>query len=340
MALFSRLPLNSLIDLCRVLRHSLSAGLTLRDVFKQQARRGHAAVRPVATRISERLEEGESLDAALQPERHIFPPLFLALAGVGEHTGHEPETFGALEDYYLMQQRFRRQFWSQCTLPILQYIAAVFIISGMIAVLAYLGSPMDPLGLGLTGLLGALQFMIVMLGWPVALWFAYQGLSRWAEQKALVDRILLKVPAVGPVIEALTLARLSLALQLTLDSGMDIAKALGLSLMASANSAYSIKTKSIQERLRKGDSLTEAMAEANVFPDDFIHMLGVGEEGGRIPEMMRSQVKRYEEEAEIRLKVLTKAGGFAVWFFVACLITMAIFRMYGSYIGMLNSVSK
>src|SRR6478735_7402911 len=105
----SRLSLPNLIELCRVLRHYLSSGLTLRDVFLQQSSKGPAALRPMAGRIVHELEQGNSLEDALKPEAAAFPPLFLALAGVGEHTGMLPEVFGELEKYFARQLQLRRQ---------------------------------------------------------------------------------------------------------------------------------------------------------------------------------------------------------------------------------------
>src|SRR5207245_8395598 len=87
----TKLPLSSLIEFCRVLRHNLGAGLTLLHVFRQQAERGPLPVRPIASRISQDLEQGESLQVALKRERAAFPPIFVALATVGEQTGCLPD---------------------------------------------------------------------------------------------------------------------------------------------------------------------------------------------------------------------------------------------------------
>ncbi len=338
--LFSkRLPLSGLIDLCRALRHQLSAGLTLRDVFHHQARKGLYGVRPVAERISQKLDAGESLEDALREEQKTFPPLFLALAGVGENTGHLPEIFGTLENYYLMEQRFWRQFWSACTLPIIQFVGAVFVIVLMLLVLGFLGSSIDPIGLG-TGVAGALRFLAAVATPIVALIVAYALLSRSLEQKAFADLIFMRLPAIGPVVEALSLSRLALALQLTLDSSLPAPRALGLSLRGTGNAAYAKKAKVVQDALKRGDSLAEALTEARVFPDDFLHLVAVGEEGGRVPEVMRTRAKQYEEEAEMRLKVLTRVAGFGVWLIVAALIITAIFRLARVYFGIYDQLLK
>src|SRR5919109_975343 len=132
MLLSSRLPLSSLIELCRALRHNLSAGLSLRDVFRQQARQGTLAVRPVAERMRQVIERGDDLETALLQERKAFPPLFLALASVGERSGNLPEVFRELEKYYVLQQRMWRQFVSLSIWPVFQLVAAIFVIAGML----------------------------------------------------------------------------------------------------------------------------------------------------------------------------------------------------------------
>src|SRR5262245_5418401 len=133
-----KLSLTGLIDLCRVLRHSLGAGLPLVKVFSQQARSGLPVVRPVAERIHQDLERGESLEAALQRQADAFPPLFLALASVGEQAGQLPEIFGELERYFLLRQRLRRQLRTQCIRPVMQYVIAVVIIALLIWTLGFI----------------------------------------------------------------------------------------------------------------------------------------------------------------------------------------------------------
>src|SRR5262249_8966127 len=119
--LFSRqLSLANLIHVCRVLRHNLGAGLKLRDVFRQLARKSPTAVRDVAERISQELEQGNDLETALAREASAFPPLFVSLASVGEQTGTLPEVCGELEKYYLFQQKLWREFLGRITWPVFQ----------------------------------------------------------------------------------------------------------------------------------------------------------------------------------------------------------------------------
>jgi type II secretory pathway component PulF len=336
----ARLPLQSLIELCRVLRHNLSAGLTLRTVFRQQAERGTAAVRPVAQRIGHALEQGNSLEAALDREKSAFPPLFLSLAAVGEETGHLPEVFGELEKYYILQQRLRRQFRSQSMLPIIQFVLALFVIAVMIYALGIIsaarGGPSPPGILGLTGGFGALIFLVLSFGSIAMLIGLYLLLTRTLQQKPIVDAFLLRVPVLGKCLEALALGRFTLGLQLTLETGMPIMKALRLSLAATGNAAYQAQTQVVVQSLKSGDSLSVALAKADIFPYEFLEMIAVSEEGGRVPEMMRHQAEHYNEEASRRLTALTGLLSHLVWVIYAVFVIIAIFKIAGIYLTALG----
>jgi type II secretory pathway component PulF len=328
-----QLPLSALIELCRVLRHSLDAGLTLREVFARQAERGCRSVRPVASRIRQALDRGDSLSAALDRERDTLPALFLSMAGVGEETGHLPEIFGELERYYRLEQRLGRQFRRRMMVPVFQFILAVVVIAVLLFVLGAIqgGRGRDtPAVLDVRGPESAWRF----LGWTagivillVALCLAF---SRIRRQLPRLDAFLLRVPRLGPCLEALALSRFALALQLTLDSSLSIARAVSLSLSATGNAAYTARTEAVVDWLKKGNELTLALAQAGAFPQAFLDMVAVGEEGGRVPEIMRHQARYYGEEAERRMTGLVRMLNAAVWLAYVIFMVAAIMRIAGA----------
>ncbi len=343
--LFSRrLPLSSLIALSRDLRHNLGAGIMLRDALKQQARRGHPAFRPVADRMYRAIEAGDDLRQVLESERAYFPPLFISLVSVGESSGQLPEIFAELEKYYLMQQRFWRQVISQSIMPVLQFVAATLIIAFMMVILGFIAemrssTPIDPIGFGLSGTRGAITFLLVVYGTVAVVFFIYLVLTRLLEQKAVIDRLLLRIPVLGGFLQCLCLSRLSMGLRVTLDSAMPIAKAIGLSFQATGNAAYAADALRIQESLKTGDDLTRAISQCRLLPEDYVNIIAVAEQGGRVPEVMVNQAQYYEEEAGRRLVLLTRAAGFAVWAFVATLIIIAIFKIANIYLSAINSLA-
>jgi len=338
-----RLPLSSLIDLCRSLRHYLAAGLTLRDVFRQQAAKGTAAVRPVAARISEGIEKGADLDELLRRETAVFPPLFTALASVAEETGMLPEVFRELEKYYRLMQRLRQQFLAQIAWPAFQFFAAIFVVAGLILILGIItesnpgSTGFDPIGLG-TGPGPALRFLIGtfgLLGFTLAVYVVARRVLR----EGTLDALLLRIPVIGPCVQALAVTRFCLALRLTLETAMPIARALRLSFRATGNAAFAAAAETAQRSVKTGDDLTVALAKTRLFPELFQHTIAVGEESGKLTEVLEQQGEHFAEESERRLKMLATAAGWGVWMVVAVLIIFCIFRIALTYIGMIDAAA-
>lgn len=341
MAFSSRLPLSDLIDLCRLLRHYLGGGLTVMDVFRRLANKGSARMRPVAQRIAAALSRGDSLGDALRRESASFPPLLVALGEVGEQTGMLPEVFTELAEHFTQQQKLRRQFISRITWPVTQFVLAVLVLSGLILILGSLkrregGEAYDPLGFGLSGGSGALTFLGIIFGTLFVLAGLY-FLGRQLLRQGGMDDWLLRLPAVGPCLQALALGRFCMALRLTTETGMSIQRAMRLSLQATGNSAFAARSPRVESSLRAGQELTEALTVSGLFPKDFLESLAVGEESGQLDDVLRHQGKHFHEEAGRHLATLTSVLAAGVWLLVAGLIIFAIFRLFSSYLGALNS---
>ncbi|MHB1422757.1 MAG: type II secretion system F family protein [Gemmataceae bacterium] len=340
MLVSSRLTLSDLIDLCRSLRHYLGAGLPLVTAFRQQAKRGSARVRPPADRIASALEKGESLEDALRGEATLFPPLFLALARVGEQTGMLAEVFAELEKFFVRQRTMWRRFVSQITWPVIQFVLAIFVLAGLILIMGMIAPPsgqaLDPLGLGLAGPTGAMIFLGVVFGVLGGLGAIYWLVTRQLSGAAAVEKFLLGVPAIGPCLRALALARFCMALRLTTETGMSIVKAMRLSLSATGNSAFMARSEQIEAPLRQGEELTTALVKSGLFPEDFQHMIAVAEESGTLDQVLAHQAEHYQEESGRRLATLTSLAGYGVYGFVGLVIIIAIFRIANWYIGRLG----
>jgi type IV pilus assembly protein PilC len=335
-----RLPLSSLIDLCRAMRHYLSAGLSLNQVFAQQARKGPQAIRPVATRISAVLDEGDDLGKALAKEGTTFPPLFISLMVVGEETGMLPEVCRELESYFLLQQKLRRQFLMQIAWPVFQFVVALAIVTGLILILGLIGDSrpdaehFDPLGLGV-GPWPALRFLLVVLGTLFGLFFLLLIAAR-VFGAGLFDSFLLKVPVVGSCLRALALTRFCLAMRLTLETAMPTARAVRLSLNATGNGAFARVADQAQTAVKRGDELSVALEKTGLFPEEFRMVIVVGEESGRLTEVLEQQGEVYEGKARRRMTALTVTSSIGVWMAIGGLIIFCIFRMFLSYLDLLD----
>lgn len=332
-----RIPLADLVDLCRILRHQLSAGLSIHQALKKQGERGRRSYRAIAARISDAVQAGNSLSSAIDMEQDAFPLLFRSLVKLGETTGHSAEMFGELERYYQLELQLRRQFRSQTFLPIVQFVFAVAVIAGVIFILGMI-NPQKPLLtiFGLGGGVGSLAFLGVVGGSLASVWMLYFTIARMGRHKAWMDRLLLGTPALGPCLRALIMSRFTLALQLTLDTGLSITKALRLSLESTSNAHFASRADDVVRALKNGQSLHEALEGSGLFTSDFLEMIASSEASGSVPEMMRHLAHEYQEETSRKMTLLTRVAGGAVWCCVSGFIIWAIFRLAAIYLNMFD----
>ena len=144
----SACPTSALVLWCRALKHGLGVGLLPGRVFRQQAASGPVALRPVASRIADRIETGDSLTEALKPEVGRFPVLFLETVAVGEQSGRLSDVLGELETHYSLMQTIRRRLLLSLLWPAFELFGSIIVITLMIAILGAIGSEIDPLGFG------------------------------------------------------------------------------------------------------------------------------------------------------------------------------------------------
>ncbi len=344
MILFRRLHLADLIELSRSMRFALESGLMLRDVMDLLATRNTRRVRRFAAEISKEIKSGWSLQDALAKQESVVPPLFIALVTVGEESGNLPEVLSELEKYYILQQKLRREFKEQIAWPVLQFVAAVFVITLLIYILGILPKSddtfsLDPLGLGLLGPRGALIFFSSVWGSVAGLMILFLLVRRLLRRRAIVERLLLLIPALGPCLRALALARFCIAARLMLETSLSVLRTLRLAFTATDNAAFISVSPRVEASLRQGNSITTSFSKGRIFPEKFLSAVGIGEESGRLPEVFRHQGEEYDDEARRRLSWLTRLCSWLVWLGVAAIIITCIYRIFTSvYLGNIERV--
>lgn len=342
--LFGKIGWTPLADWCRALSISLAAGISVKKALRGQSERGRPETRQLSQRLLERIEAGDDLADALQSQSEILPPIFAALSRVAGQTGHFPEMLREVERYLRFQVSLRRKFLSEITWPVFQLVAAILVIALVIYILGIIestrGPTIDILGLGLKGSAGALVWLVLSFGSMGAIAAAY-WLGRTVFHRArAVDTFVLRIPVLGKCLKTLAMSRLALALHLTLGAGLSARKGVPLSLAATGNGAFAALAPAMSASLKSGNDLYDTFADTNFFPDDFLDILDSAEESGTVPEAMQRLSEQYLELAELQLKALNTALGWVVWILVAGMIIFFVFRIFLSYIAVLNDALK
>ncbi len=335
-------PLPALILWCRALHHGLDIGLPPPRIFRQQAKSGPAVFRDMATRIADRLDDGDSLSDAFRQDAWRFPLLFVELIAVGEQAGRLPSVFAELEKHYEEVQTAQRQFLTALIWPAIMYVGAIMTLSVLILVLGSVqglsGKPLDPLGFGLVGASGAFWFLTYAALFTSFVVGSAFIIIRTPNARAKAEAYALRIPGLAPVSRAFALHRFSMAAHMTIEAGLRADRVLKSSLRATANRAYQSEGERAAKLCRKGNEIVETLGKLGptLFPDEFIQAVHVGEESGRLAEVLHKEAQHYREASLRGMKFLVRLITGLVYACIAILVIICIFRVIGVYTGQVD----
>ncbi|MBA2117717.1 type II secretion system F family protein [Bremerella alba] len=340
--LFSpRISTNQLVQLCRRIGNQLHAGVDLLRIWKREAERATGSLRYNMQVIVDGIEDGHTMHESINHTGEYFPKLFRQMVELGEQTGHLDRIFLELADQYEHQITLRRSFLAGILWPMIQLVLAILIVGFLIYMMGWVsemtGKKMDPLGIGLVGAKGAIEFFAI-IGTIVFLCFCvYLMWSRGKFSFLQLDRLLMNIPGLGVPIRTLCLSRMAWAMSLTIGGGMEIRKAMRLSLEASRSQYYQQFAGQIDRELLAGEEIHNILRQTRSFPPDFLDVVETGEISGMLAESMEKLSNLYQEKARAALLTLSVIGGVIIWMMIAGLIVMVIFKLFFAlYLNPLN----
>jgi type IV pilus assembly protein PilC len=159
-------------------------------------------------------------------------------------------------------------------------------------------------------------------------YFFMQAWRRNEKMQRFMDRLLLKLPIFGALIDKSCVARWTRTLSTMFAAGVPLVEALDSVGGASGNSVYAIATDKIQQEVSTGTSLTAAMGNANVFPSMVLQMCAIGEESGSIDHMLSKAADFYEQEVDEMVAGLSSLMEPIIIVFLGTLIGGIVVSMY------------
>jgi len=145
----------------------------------------------------------------------------------------------------------------------------------------------------------------LLFGSAGSLYFLYQSWRRSPKVQVTVDRILLKPPVIGPLLQKAAIARWTRTLSTTFAAGVPLVEALDSVGPASGNAIYKEATRQIQSEVNVGTTLAQSMQNSGVFPNMAVQMTSIGEEAGALDSMLNKVADYYEREVDETVDALS-----------------------------------
>jgi general secretion pathway protein F len=300
------------------------------------------AVKATFAKLRDRVRHGASLARAMQESDGAFSPMASAMAEAGEASGKLDESLGRLAETMERAETLRQTIVSSMVYPIMLIVIATSVI---LVMLLFVVPQFENL---FTDAGAKLPFMtqVVMgashavknygvVGTIIAAVGVFM-LVRWARQpavKRIVDRQLLRMPVVGPVIQNAETARFARTLGSLLDGGVPLASALQIAQRSIANMHMSEAVDKVTSGLSQGGGLSSPLAATGLFQPMALSFLRTGEETAQLGLMLSRLADVLDREVRNSIQriiaVLTPAITVAMGAIVATVIASIMSAILG-----------
>jgi type IV pilus assembly protein PilC len=323
----------------RQLATMMQAGVPLLQSFDIVGR-GHANpnVARLLNNIRTDVETGSSLSAAFSKHPQQFDNLYCNLVEAGEQAGILDKLLERLATYMEKTETIKSKIKSALMYPISVVLVAlvvvavimIFVVPAFKEVFASFGADLP----GPTLMVIAMSEFFVAYWWLMlgtlggGLYAFIQAWKRNEQVQKLMDRLMLKIPVFGALIEKSCIARWTRTLSTMIAAGVPLVESLNSVGGASGNSVFSDATTKIQQEVSSGTSLTAAMTQANVFPSMVLQMCAIGEESGSLDHMLGKAADFFEAEVDDMVGGLSSLMEPIIIVFLGGLIGGIVVAMY------------
>jgi type IV pilus assembly protein PilC len=293
----------------RQLATMMKAGVPLLQAFDIVARGStNARMTRLLNEIRQDVETGTSLSAALRKHPMYFNALYCNLVEAGEAGGILEALLERLALYEEKTVQLKNKIKSALIYPVAVMVVAfvvltvimLFVIPAFKEVFSSFGADLPAPTLFVIALSEIfVQYWYIIFGVIIGGgYFFFESWRRSERMQDFMDRLLLKIPVFGNLINKAVIARWTRTLSTMFAAGVPLVEALDSVGGASGNAVYRKATEQIQRDVSTGSALTTSMQTTGVFPTMVLQMASIGEESGSLDHMLGKAAEFYEDEVD------------------------------------------
>jgi type IV pilus assembly protein PilC len=311
-----RVSANDITNFTRQLSTMINAGLPLTEALLILRSQSSGGMQSIVGEILANVEEGEPLSKAID-KHDVFSKTYVALVKSGELGGVLDQVLERLANNLERQQEFKGKVKGAMVYPVIivvgmlivSLIMIIFVIPRMTSLYDQFDAELPVTTKILTGFSDFMvRFWPVVLGGIAALIYGFKIYKKTEDGAMKVDRIMLKIPLVGELQKQIILAEITRTLSLMTASGVSILEGLAITSSVVGNKVMKEALDDCVNMVEKGFPVAFAFSKhPDAFPFILSQMIAVGEETGKMDEVLGKVSHVFEVESEQKLKALTAA---------------------------------
>ena len=283
----------------------LHAGIPILDALDTITEQNRGPFRVAMLKVRDRVASGSSLAGALAEQPKLFDPASIHMVEVGENSGTLDSVLQQLSQFKRKQLTLRNSVTTAMVYPAFLTCfgttAAIFLMTSVLPpLLENLEETMEVLPWP-TQVAKYLSNLLLNYGWLLAALFVVmlfcvmsilrteRGLHYWHQK-------LLKLPILGPMIVKQGVSRIAMIIATLSRSGIELTKAVELAERSTSNLVFKSALRQFGERIAAGEDVSDALAKDGAFPPLAVRVFSVGQESGKLDDMLFQLAEDYDEQ--------------------------------------------
>jgi type IV pilus assembly protein PilC len=342
---FKSVNLRALSIFSRQFATLIASGMPmLRSLYTLEQQTEDEMLRDAIVGVRENVEAGSSIAQAMESQPGVFDPLYRSVVRAGEGSGRLEEALDRVATQLERLDALRRQVRSAMMYPAVVFGLALVVMIVVVAVIVpvFVGifneiaadNPAEDASLPLMT-----QMTVGLSNFVTHQWYILIGLSvggtyaflRWKKTdrgRLQWDRLKLRIPRIGDVVQKVALARWSRTFSGMISSGVPILQAIDISGGTAGNAVVAEAMQDVYASVKRGGTIAAPMAKHDIFPPMVEHMVSVGEESGQLETMLAKVADFYEAEVDAKIKALTSLIEPVMIMVVGGIVGFVVISMY------------
>ncbi len=312
----SSIKFEDVVNFTRQLATMVSAGLPLAGALNILVRDGKPEMTKLVALILQDVEGGKTFANALAKHKKIFSRLYIQLVKAGETGGVLDTVLERLADNMEKEKEFKAKTKGALIYPVIVLVVMfavgvimmLFVIPKLTEMYRDFGSELPLMTRMLIGISDSMvKYWYLLFAVIVGGIFALKSYKKTKRGRYKLDEIALKLPVFGKLKKQIILTDFTRTLALLLGSGISLLEAIAIVTDSIENVVYRIALTDVNKQVEKGSSLSQSLSKYDMFPVILYQMMAVGEETGKLDQVLAKLSIYFERESEHAVKNMTTA---------------------------------
>lgn len=302
-------------------------------------------------KLADSVQSGSTFSDALALHPKIFNDLYVNMVKAGEVGGVLELVLNRLSEFQEKAARIRNKILSAMVYPIIVMTMALGILCFLLVFIVprfevifhdLLGDkPLPPATRFVLNVSGFMQeHGLILLGAVVVIVVGYNFIGRTRKGRLAIDNFKLRMPLFGNLNRKTAISRFARTLGTLVTSGVPILQALNITRETAGNAAIALAIARVHDSVKEGESIVQPLEVSKVFPPMVVSMVDVGEETGKLPEMLLKIAEIYDDEVDNAVAALTSMLEPIMIVFLAVIVGTIVLALFTPLISIITGLQQ